>query len=138
LFGHAIASRVTGMDESNLPEIVTTLDTESEPIWEPLEKLLPEPLLGCFMAMYQSTTNEGPVIHAYKHIDTRRYLFLDEEAGTWRFTGGPGRGSYCRIPLGAALEEAFCGWGDLVGYTAELGALVAEQIARARAPRETA
>jgi len=123
------------MDRTGAPDFVPTLDTQSEPIWEPLEGFLPEPLLEWFMAMYQSTTVEGPFIHAYKHRMTRRYLFLDEDGGTWRYTGGADGGSYCRIPAGGALEEAFCGWGDLIGYTPELGALVAEQIARARADR---
>jgi hypothetical protein len=111
---------------------VTTLHTACEPVWEPLVQLLPLELVECFMSMYQSVTREGLTIHAYKHIDTRRYLFLDEDGDAWRYTNGEHDG-YCRIELGGALEEAFCGWGDLVGYSPELGAIVTEQIAKARA-----
>jgi hypothetical protein len=123
-----------GMTSETKPDSVTTLRSQCEPLWEPLEKLLPLELVGCFMAMYQSATHEGPMIHAYKHIDTRRYLFLDEDSDPWCYTNGEDD-SYCRVPLGTALEEAFCGWADLHGYEPELGKLVAEEIARARAPR---
>jgi hypothetical protein len=122
------------MEKRITPDLVTSLRDQCEPIWEPLEKLLPLELVEGFMSMYQTSTHEGPTIHAYKHIDTRRYLFLDETGDSWRYTNGDGH-SYCRIPLGTALEEAFCGWADLVGYEPELGALVGEQIAKARGPR---
>ena len=116
--------------DDTTPDFVTTDDTQCEPLFEPLEKLLPDTLCRHFMAMYQSSTPDGLVIHAYKHIDTRRYLFIDGDGGTWRYTG---TSSYCRIPVGGALEEAFCQWGDLSGYDPTDGALVAELIAGARA-----
>jgi hypothetical protein len=119
------------MNDDHMADLATTVCTECEPVWEPIEALLPDELTECFMSMYQSTTEEGLIIHAYKHIDTRRYQLIDQHGGTWRYTGGRGH-TYCRIPLGSALEEAFCGWGDLMGYTPALGELVAQQIAVAR------
>jgi len=127
-------SSVCGMPNRTKPDHVASLRDQCEPIWEPLEELLPRQLVKCFMSMYQTTSREGPTIHASKHIDTRRYLFLDEDGDSWHYTNGDPH-SYCRIPLGSALEEAFCGWGDLHGYRPELGALVAEQIGKARALR---
>lgn len=119
------------MDNTTSPDYVIAEDIVCEPDFEPLTQLLPDELCRHFMAMYQSPSPDGVVIHAYKHIDTRRYLFIDDDGGTWSYGG---MSSYSRIPLGSALEEAFCGWGDLVGYEPADAALVTRMVAVARQP----
>ena len=38
-----------------------------------------------FMWMGAATFEDGRVVHSYKHIDTRRYLHLDEQGHAYRF-----------------------------------------------------
>jgi hypothetical protein len=58
-----------------------------EPNWQPLLDLVPEHVVEGFMWMYRTELDDGSVVHAYKHSETRRYVFLGED----------GRGyTYCR------------------------------------------
>jgi hypothetical protein len=78
-----------------------------EPEWEPLLKAVGEHLAGGFMWMYATTLENGTVVHAYKHHDTRRYLFLDVDLQAFTYTAC---GSYSPTRLDWAIEAALCFW----------------------------
>jgi hypothetical protein len=48
----------------------------------PLERVLGPQLCECFMFMGRSGE-----LYLYKHVDTRRYLNLDTEGRSFRYTG---------------------------------------------------
>lgn len=72
--------------------------------WAPLEQALSFELAHAFMWMHRFTLPDGTVVHAYKHHDTRRYLFLDTKLRAYRYTG---LSSYVRQDLGAAIVDVF-------------------------------
>jgi len=43
-----------------------------------------------FMWMQAAEFADGHVVHAYKHVDTRRYLHLDGSGHAYRYTAGGG------------------------------------------------
>jgi hypothetical protein len=49
-----------------------------KPDWEPLLELAPDHV-DEFMWMFEVELESGLRLHAYKHIDTRKYLHLDKE-----------------------------------------------------------
>jgi hypothetical protein len=57
-----------------------------EPVWEPLEKLLGI-YVEDFMWMHAVTLKDGTRIHAYKHCDTRQYLYLSDDARPFVYEG---------------------------------------------------
>jgi hypothetical protein len=103
-----------------------------EPVWEPLGRAVGERLMSTFMWMYEIRTTDGGRIHAYKHIDTRRYLHLDDEGRAYEFVAEQ---RYRPIPLAEAIELAFASW-HRVGASAEELADAAAAIDRARASGE--
>lgn len=49
-----------------------------KPNWDPLLDLAPDEI-GDFMWMFEVELESGLRLHAFKHIETRRYLHLDTE-----------------------------------------------------------
>ena len=81
------------------------MHTMTNPDWLPLEALIGDELAPDFMYM---GTEETPVgtIHSYKHIDTRRYLHLDDEGNPYLYRQNhPDR--YVRTSKTAAISYAF-------------------------------
>ena len=66
-------------------EISGELVQYDEPNWEPL-KLLGADGASEFMWMHEEELADGRRVHAYKHIDTRRYVHLDESGGALVYT----------------------------------------------------
>lgn len=87
-----------------------------EPLWEPLLRVVGERLTGTFMWMDEEEMEDGTRLQAYKHIHTRRYLYLTEEGKA--FKRAP-CGRFCLQRLDFALEYALCGWWVLSGWEAE-------------------
>jgi hypothetical protein len=87
------------------------------PVWEPLERAVGTRLMSTFMWMYEIRTTAGGRIHAYKHIDTRRYLHLDDDARAYEFVAEQ---RYRPIPLAEAIELAFASWHRLGASPDEL------------------
>jgi hypothetical protein len=46
------------------------------PEWQPLLDAVGEEIAANFMWMFEVRLSDGTPLHAYKHIDTRRYLHL--------------------------------------------------------------
>jgi len=57
------------------------------PVWEPLMALAPEHV-GDFMWMHEVELEDGTRLHAYKHVETRRYLHLDHGGRAFVFIPG--------------------------------------------------
>jgi hypothetical protein len=55
------------------------------PNWRPLEKLVGELVVGDFMWMFEVRLTDGSLLQAYKHIDTRRYVHLDEAGAAFAY-----------------------------------------------------
>lgn len=74
----------------------TILDRTDEPNWEPLERVsllarqslsLPSFHPGEFMLMGRLAAPGGVRIHLFKHVDTRRYINLDEQGHAYEYCG---------------------------------------------------
>lgn len=99
-----------------------------EPDWEPLLAAVGDHVAGPFMWMYRTVLEHGPVVHAYKHAHTRRYLFLTAELDAFRYSAC---GGYSPARLDEAIEEALCGWFLLSGMEPEDGPAIGEAVRRA-------
>ena len=71
-----------------------------------------ERLTGTFMWMDASRLEDGLRMHAYKHIDTRRYLFLTEGGPAFRCAPC---GSFVPVRLDYALQSYRAGEQDHSG-----------------------
>jgi hypothetical protein len=91
----------------------TTADTKGRvlqceaPDWRPLARAVGVNFLGAFMWMFEVTTPAGQRIHAYKHIDTRRYLHLGCCGEAFLYVD---EDRYRRVDLAPLLELAFEPW----------------------------
>jgi hypothetical protein len=56
------------------------------PHWDPLMEVVGPRVIGDFMWMHEVKLTDGRAAHAYKHIDTRRYIHLDEEGNAFVYT----------------------------------------------------
>lgn len=75
-----------------------------QPEWAPLKSLLPELLCGRFMWMNSVELENGTTLEAYKHSDTRRYLWLAGDCSAYECLGDYG---YRRMRRVDAIEQAF-------------------------------
>lgn len=73
------------------------------PDWRPLLNLLGEQLVGDFMWMHELEMATGEHVHAYKHIDTRRYIHIGDRGRAYAYLP---RGGYRVIPALEAAELA--------------------------------
>ncbi|HZI91131.1 MAG TPA: hypothetical protein VFD31_05835 [Thermoleophilaceae bacterium] len=73
-------------------------------------------MAGTFMWMDESALPDGSRVHAYKHIYTRRYLYLTEAGCAYEWTACQ---RFVRSRLDYALEAALCNWWVLAGWDAE-------------------
>jgi hypothetical protein len=78
------------------------------PSWEPLIDLVGLRLVGEFMWMFEILLEDGSVLHAYKHIETRRYLHLHEDGG--RAFACVDAERYREIDPRIALRAVFADW----------------------------
>lgn len=76
------------------------MSQHTNPVWEPLLKLLGDELVGDFIWMHEVEMATGERVHAYKHIDTRCYIHLSEAGRAYLYVDGS---EYRSIP---ALEAA--------------------------------
>jgi len=78
------------------------------PFWPPLIDLVSLDLVDGFMWMREILLEDDTMLHAYKHIETRRYLHLHEDGGRAFVCVGPGR--YCAVDPRPALEAVVADW----------------------------
>ena len=61
------------------------------------------------MWMQAAEFDDDRIVHAYKHVDTRRYLHLDTSGHAYRYTSAGGVGGYVQLAdpasaIGEVLE----------------------------------
>ncbi len=87
-----------------------------EPVWEPLAEAVGERLAGGFMWMHEYELEGGLAVHAYKHIFTRRYLYLAAAGRAFEYTPCE---RLVPLRLDFAIEAAVCTWWILSGWEPE-------------------
>jgi hypothetical protein len=87
-----------------------------EPDWRPLLKAVGEEVTCHFMWMCEVELSSGKRLHAYKHIDTRRYVHLDRDGAAFVYEW-PER--YRSSPVTEVLTEVFAPLPGLVGVTVQ-------------------
>jgi hypothetical protein len=100
----------------------------AEPVWDPLIEAVGRRLTGTFMWMCEEEFADGTSLHAYKHIHTRRYLYLTPDGRAFAYAPCGGR---LRMQLAHAIEEALCTWWVLSGWDDEDAQAIRDAVFRA-------
>lgn len=83
------------------------------PDWRPLYDLVGVELADWFMWMCEIELADGGLVHAYKHIATRRYFHLARDGRAFTYTK---RGRYTEIDRGWLIHLVFDGWEELASW----------------------
>jgi hypothetical protein len=102
-----------------------------QPDWRPLRRLLPDSLVETFMWMFEVRV-PSERIHAYKHVVTRRYVFLSDGGAAYVYLS---EDRYSRVPAATALELALAPWWEELGASAEETATAWAALAAVRGGR---
>lgn len=81
------------------------------------------------MWMHEEELNDGSSLHAYKHVDTRDYLYLTEDGRAFQWAPC---GRYVPLRLDYAIQDALCLWWTLSGWEEEDARAVRDAIVRAQ------
>jgi len=81
------------------------------PNWDPLIDLVGLELVRWFMWMGQIELVDDTLVHAYKHVATRRYFHLGEDGRLFAYRSPD---TYLEIDRVSAVEEAFVGWSEVI------------------------
>lgn len=87
-----------------------------QPDWAPLLKTVGERVTGDFMWMFEVKLSNGKRLHAYKHIDTRRYVHLDHDGAAFVYLETD---RYRAFPVTEVLAAVFAPLPGLRGVTDE-------------------
>lgn len=104
------------MTRFECPGVVVWEGQYETPNWAPLEAAVGERLAGGFMWMDDGRLSDGAPLHAYKHIHTRRYLYLTDDLRAFELLPC---GRYGPLRLDFAIERALCSWWILSGWEQE-------------------
>jgi hypothetical protein len=91
--------------------IAGSLLQHDEPNWGPLEELVGRQLAPWFMWMHSVRLADDAVVHAYKHVSTRRYFHLAEDGRSFVYSR---HGDYREVTPRRAIIVAFEGWESLL------------------------
>jgi len=81
------------------------------PNWDPLIDLVGLELVRWFMWMGQIELVDDTLVHAYKHVATRRYLHVGEDGRVFTYRSPD---HYLEIGRAEAIEEAFLAWDQVL------------------------
>jgi hypothetical protein len=98
------------------------------PNWAPLVEAVGELLAGGFMWMHEGKLGDGTPLHAYKHIYTRRYLYLTPDLTAFEPLPCD---RFAPLRLDFALERALCTWWTLSGWEPADAEAIRDAILRA-------
>jgi hypothetical protein len=87
-----------------------------KPEWGPLLDAVGEQVTGDFMWMHEAELDNGMSLHAYKHIDTRRYVHLAANGEAFVYEH-PNR--YRSLPVADAFAAVFASLVGLAGVTGD-------------------
>ena len=104
------------------------LAQSTAPVWEPLVAAIGQRLAETFMWMHEEELDDRSVLHAYKHIHTRRYLYLTPDGRAFEHAHC---GVFVPMRLDFAIEEALCTWWILSGWDAQDAEAVGDAVVRA-------
>jgi hypothetical protein len=85
------------------------------PEWDPLVDAVGERVTRDFMWMHEVVLSDGKSLHAYKHIDTRRYVHLAADGSAWCHEPS---GGYVPKPAWEVFSAVFLTLPRLGGVTA--------------------
>jgi hypothetical protein len=91
-----------------------------EPDWGPLESLVGPELAPWFMWMHSVELEDDAIVHAYKHVSTRRYLHLACDGRAFVYTA---EREYREVLRLRAIVVAFDGWEALMARSCDVGAV---------------
>src|SRR3954451_1313112 len=109
LFRCDCPDRLLGMS-SNRP-LRGRMSRLERPNWDPLIDLVGLELVRWFMWMGQIELVDDTVMHAYKHVATRRYFHVAEDGRLFTYRSPD---TYCEIGRAEAVEDAFCAWEQVL------------------------
>ena len=125
LFRHTLLSMLQDMPPAKKTRrrrkpkpLPATWEYDVEPDWQPLINHVGPLLVAWFMYMGGGRLEDGSFVHAYKHIDTRRYFHIHDDGRCFVYDGdGSGPCTFIPVPrrrtvfpLGAAgLDPATLG-----------------------------
>jgi hypothetical protein len=99
-----------------------------EPRWQPLLDSVGERLASGFMWMHEDELEDGVSVQAYKHIHTRRYLYLADDGRAFEIAACD---RYAPLRLDFAIEQALCTWWLLKGWEPEDVEAIRDAVERA-------
>ena len=79
------------------------------PEWAPLLRHVGPFLARWFMYMGRYRLDDGTHLHAYKHVDTRRYFHLHDDLRCFVFAGDE---MYAEVPRHATMLQVFGDYGS--------------------------
>ena len=88
----------------------------TKPDWKPLLDTVGEEVTGDFMWMCELELSTRTRIHAYKHVDTRRYVHLDHKGRAYTYGY---RDRYRVRPAADVLAAVFTPLPGLAGVTTQ-------------------
>jgi hypothetical protein len=86
------------------------------PVWQPLLDAVGERVTCDFMWMFEVTLENGTLVQAYKHVDTRGYLHLAADGTAYVYTAND---RYRPTPAADVLEAVIVNLPGLAGVTLE-------------------
>lgn len=98
------------------PGLPAPLLQVEDPDWTPLFDAVGERLAPGFMWMHESRFPDGTPLHAYKHIITRRYLYLTDGRHAFQRQFCL---RYAPYRVDFAIEAALCTWWMLGDWEQE-------------------
>ena len=100
-----------------------------EPNWQPLLDVAGERITGTFMWMHEEALEDGSRVHAYKHIETRDYLYLSASGDAFELAPC---GRLVPLRLDLAIERAVCSWWLLERWEEEDRVAIRDVVLRAQ------
>lgn len=109
-----------------------TWEYDVEPDWQPLINHVGPLLVAWFMHMGGGRLTDGSFVHAYKHINTRRYFHIHDDGRCFVYDGdGSGTCTFIPVPRRSTIFPVFEHYGfypsDEDEFEAYRGAVIAAE-----------
>lgn len=110
---HALASEKKTTRRRRKPKpLPATWEYGVEPDWQPLVNHVGPLLVAWFMYMGGGRLADGSFVHAYKHVDTRRYFHIHDDGRCFVYDGdGSGTCTFIPVPRRSTIFPVFGDYG---------------------------